>query len=83
MRARALIGGGSFDPRTLGDLYKAFDDAWDQIAPEVSKRGEALEAARVKLAEFVLELAHKGMRDPGQLTDAAVAKMREGPTELR
>ena len=82
MQARALIGGASFDPKTLHDLYKAFDDAWDQIAPEVSKRGEALEAARMKLAEFVLELANKGTLDPEKLTEAAVAMMRAKPTPL-
>ena len=82
MKARSLIGGASFDPRTLGDLYKAFDTAWDQIAPEVSKRGEAIEAARMKLAEFVLELANKGTRDPQKISQAAVAMMREGPAEL-
>ena len=83
MKAKALIGGASFDPQTLKHLYKAFDDAWEQVAPDVSKRGEAIEAARTKLAEVVLELANNGPRDPEKLTEAAVAKMREGPTELR
>jgi len=83
MRARALIGGASFDPQTLTGIYKAFDDAWEQVAPEVSKRGEAIEAARMKLAEIVIELANKGMQDPEKLTEAAVKQMLAGPTELK
>ena len=82
MKARSLIGGASFDPPTLQRLYQAFDAAWDQIAPEVSKRGEAIEAARMKLAELVLELGNNGMRDPDKITEAAVAMMRAKPTPL-
>ena len=37
----------------------------------------------MKLAEFVPELANTGMRNPEKITEAALAKMREGPTELK
>jgi hypothetical protein len=60
VKARALIGGASYDPATLKILYTAFDDAWDQIRPQISARPEALEAARTKLAEIVLTLARNG-----------------------
>jgi hypothetical protein len=82
VKARALIGGASFDPHTLKALYKAFDDAWEQVAPEVSARPEAIEAARMKLAEIVLGLANNGTQDADKLTEAAVRQMMAGPVDL-
>jgi hypothetical protein len=75
MKARRLIEGASYDPATLKALYKAFDDAWEQIAPLVSKRGGAIEAARMKLAEIVLSLAKDGHHEPQHLTRAALKLM--------
>ena len=43
VKARPLIGSASYDPNTLKVLYKAFDDAWDQVRPQVSTRPEAIE----------------------------------------
>lgn len=82
MKARALIGGAAYDPATLKTLFQAFDDAWDRVAPQVSTRPEALEAARMKLAEIVLELASGRVGDPADLTRAAVAKMLAAPPKL-
>ena len=45
VKARQLIKGAVYDPAALKVIYKAFDDAWDQIAPAVSGRADALEAA--------------------------------------
>jgi hypothetical protein len=75
VKARALIGSASYDPHTLKVLYQAFDDAWEQIAPEVADYSAATYAARMKLAEIVLGLARNGMRDAQNLTDAAVKAM--------
>jgi hypothetical protein len=83
VKARALIGGASYDPTTLRVLYKAFDDAWDRIRPQISARAEAMEAARTKLAEIVLGMAQSGIRDAQTLTDAAVRAMLAAPTQLR
>jgi hypothetical protein len=83
LKARALIGGAAYDPATLKVLYQVFDDAWERVSPQVSARPEALEAARMKLAEFVLELAPDQVGDPEQLTRAAVAKMLAAPPKLR
>jgi hypothetical protein len=83
VKARALIGGSAYDPATLKTLYKVFDDAWEQVAPHVSTRPEALEAARMKLAEIVLELASGHVGDPGGLTQAAVDAMLAAPPRLR
>ena len=60
MKARALIGSASYDPNTLKVLDKAFDDAWDQVRPQVSTRPEAIDAARMKLAESSSVSARNG-----------------------
>lgn len=83
MKARALIGGSAYDPATLKTLYKVFDDAWERVAPHVSARPEALEAARTKLAEIVLELTSGNLQDPDRLTQAAVDAMLAAPPRLR
>jgi hypothetical protein len=75
MKARAIIGGANFDPNTLKIVYAAFDNAWDEIASQVSSRPDAIEAARLRLAEIVLSLARNGSRDAEALRDAAVNAM--------
>jgi hypothetical protein len=82
MKARALIGGASYDPDTLKTLYRAFDDAWAQIAPHIPNHTDTIESARIKLAEIVIDLAENGTRDAEALTEAAVQKMLADPTEL-
>ena len=64
-------------------LGTAFDDAWERIAPSVSSSPEAIEAARLKLAEIVLGLAKNGNPDPQQLGDAAVQLMSSPPQKLK
>ena len=84
MKARRLIESASYDPEQLKALRKAFDDAWEQIAPEVSTRPAAIEASRMKLAQIVLSLAKNGnLNEPQQLTDAAVQLMQAPPQKLR
>jgi hypothetical protein len=83
MKARHLIASASYDPEQLKALRKAFDDAWERIAPEVSVRLPALEAARMKLADIVLGLAKTGNLDPQRLADAAVQLMQAPPQQLR
>jgi hypothetical protein len=83
MKARKLIADTVFDPDELKVIGKAFDDAWQQVAWEVTGRPMAVEAARLKLAEIVLSLAKTGTRDPALLTEEAVRRMLAGPTQLR
>ena len=83
MKARRLIESALYDPEQLKALRKAFDEAWEGIAPGVSTRPAAIEAARLKLAEIVLGLAKNGNLDPQQLADAAVQLMRSPPQKLR
>jgi len=82
MKARKLIQGASFDPSQLKAIGKAFDDAWEQISPSVSKRAQAIEAARLQLANIILGFARDGVHDPEKLTDAAVEAMYADPTQL-
>jgi len=76
MKARRLIESSCFDPTQLKAIGKAFDDAWEQVAPTVSVRAGATEAARLKLAQIVLSLAKNGTLDSQQLADAAVQLMQ-------
>lgn len=64
------------------NIGKAFDDAWDQIAPSVSGRPSAIEAARLKLANVVLSLAKNGALDAERLTEEALKIMSADPTHL-
>lgn len=82
MKAGQLIAGATFDPAQLKAIKTAFDDAWEQIAPNVSSRAEAIEAGRLKLARVVLSVAKRGVLDPKKLTDEALKLMLASPTEL-
>jgi hypothetical protein len=83
MKARQLIANALYGPDQLKALSKAFDDAWKQVAPHASNRPEAIEAARLKLAEIVLGLAKKGNFDPQHLAFAATRLMFAGPLKPR
>ena len=83
MKARQFIANANFDPDQLKALGKAFDNAWEQIAPQVSKRAAALEASRLKLARIVLSVAKRGTLDPKELSEAAVKLMFADPTPLQ
>jgi hypothetical protein len=82
MKAGQLIADAAFDPVQLKAIRKAFDDAWEQIAPQISKRPDATEAARLKLATLVLSVAKRGTLEPKQLTDEALRLMFADPTNL-
>jgi hypothetical protein len=84
MKARKLIESASYDPDTLKVLFQAFDDAWTQVAPTMSNRpGDAIEAARMRLASIILGLARTGTFDPHQLADTAVQRMLAGTSKIR
>jgi hypothetical protein len=83
MKANKLIEGATFDNKQLVAIKKAFDEAWQAIAPQVSQRPEAMDAARLKLASIVLSVAKRGILDPKRLTDEALKLMFANPTELR
>ena len=57
MKARTLLEGASFGPDDLKIIGSAFDMAWDQIKPQFT--GDP-EAARLRLANIILDLANNG-----------------------
>ena len=75
MKLRVFFADASYGPDQIKVLCKAFDAAWDQLAPNRSKDPDAVEAARTRLANMVLGLANKGVLDYDQLTNAALALM--------
>jgi hypothetical protein len=75
MKARRLIANASYEPDQLKALGQAFDDAWARIAPSVSSRPEAVDAARLKLASIALSLVKTGNFNPRWIADAAVEAM--------
>jgi hypothetical protein len=76
MKARQLIGGASYGPDALKVICRAFDDAWNEIAPSVTSRPRGIEAARLNLANIVLSLAKQDSRDPEPLKAEAVRLFR-------
>jgi hypothetical protein len=75
MDARHLVGSASFGPETLKGLTQAFDDAWNSIAVGFGNNQLAIEAARLKLANVILAIAHDGGTDPDQIKRAALQIM--------
>ena len=82
MKARQMIEGASFDPAQLKAIGQAFDDAWEQIAPQISNRPGAIEAARLKLAHLVLSVAKRGVLEREALKDEALKLMQAPPTAI-
>ena len=72
MKAHHLVHSAAYGPETLKILFKAFDDAWDEVKPTVSKRPRAIEAARLRLANILLSLVKEDSRDPTQLKNEAI-----------
>ena len=64
-------------------IGQAFDDVWAQIAPQVSGRAGAIEAARYRLAHLVLIVAKKGILERGKIKDEVLQLVHASPTKLR
>ena len=77
-----LIAEAAFDPAQLNAIKKAFDDAWEQIGPNVSSRAEAVEAGRLRLANIVLSVAKRVILESRHLTDEALRLMSYPPAKL-
>jgi hypothetical protein len=77
VEARQLIGSASFGPDKLKTLFRAFDDAWNDIAANFGENRLAIEAARLKLANVVLAVAQTegSDSDPMQIKNAALQIM--------
>jgi hypothetical protein len=76
MNARQLIGGAAFPPDVLNVLLGAFEDAWTEIAADVSGDPSVVDAARLSLAGIVLSIAKAGPIDRDTIKAAAVDAFR-------
>jgi hypothetical protein len=72
MKARQLVESGSFGPETLKVAREAFDAAWARVAGHFGSDPDAIEAARVNLANAVLANCHEEIGDPVALKKAAL-----------
>src|SRR5215470_3711407 len=63
----------SFGPDALKVIYKAYDDAWNEIAPKVSIEPCAVEWAKMSLATIVLGLGNTDAITADGLRAMAVA----------
>jgi hypothetical protein len=65
---------GAFDPAAISILEDAFEDAWRRVqasnAPYSTE--EYAPAARAIIAEYIIETARAGERDPRRLADSAL-----------
>ena len=57
MKARNLFSGSAYGPERLKHIYRAFDRAWDAIKPVIENTPLAHEAARLKLANMIMDVA--------------------------
>jgi hypothetical protein len=69
--AKQLIAGASFAPTKVAQLARVFDEAWDLVKGEYQSP-MAIEAARLKLANIVINLAKEEEQDDQKLKDRAV-----------
>jgi hypothetical protein len=73
MKARQLIGGAAFPPDVLKVIFEAFDDAWLEVAGDVSTRAafavlqkciRPLIGARCSVVHRVGLFATRGLLEP-------------------
>jgi hypothetical protein len=72
MKARRLIESSIYEPETLQTAFKAFDDAWAEIAHHFDGHAED---ARARLAHAVLIVTREDSDDPEQLKNDALQVM--------
>jgi hypothetical protein len=73
MQSRQLVPATSFGPDALKLIFKAFDEAWSEIAPNMGSEPNAVEAARMTLASIVLAFASAGTITADGLRTVSVA----------
>jgi hypothetical protein len=79
-KAKQLIAGASFGPTKVAQLARVFDEAWDLVKAEYQSP-MAIEAARLKLANIVINLAKEEEgRDRKGTPVILGAVLDEGPT---
>ena len=78
MKARRLLEGATFEPETLQAVYRAFDEAWLEIANHFAGDEIEAEQARLRLAHAVLVVAGQDGNDADQLKNDALRIMALG-----
>jgi hypothetical protein len=73
--ARQLIYGAWYGPEALKTIGQAFDQAWQQIAPDFGDDPIDVEIARIRLAHALLTVADNDSRDVGVLKRAGLQRM--------
>jgi len=72
MKVRQLVAGASLGPDALKVAYAAFDLAWEAIAANFGNDKDAIEAARIKLANAILAVMREDSGNPLQVKNAAL-----------
>jgi hypothetical protein len=75
MEARQRISNASYSPEALKVLFQAFDEAWNNIAGNFGGNPLAVQAARLKLANIMLDLGASSGDDPERIKNAALEIM--------
>jgi hypothetical protein len=75
MKARMFIGDMALGPEALKVIGHAFDEAWQEVAGNFGSDPQEVEAARLKLADAFLSVAHGDLLDPQVLKRAALQRM--------
>lgn len=73
MQPRQIARPTSFGPGDLRVIFRAYDEAWSEIAPKINTDPAALEWARMSLATIVLGLANADPAGSNGLRALAVA----------
>ena len=77
MKARALIEGAPFGPETVNAIGEAFDQASARIKRIFGNDPDAVEAARIRLAEAILSVATEGNTDVEDLKNRAIVELAQ------
>ena len=72
LEAKRLIGHATYGPDVLSVLFQAFDEAWTTLASTCGQNPLATQAVRLKLANAILSLAGKDIRDVSAIRDDAL-----------
>jgi hypothetical protein len=79
MSIAPLLANSSFDPEAVEVLSGAYEDAWEKLKQSGSSftRPAFERGAREILAKCIIEMAQRGERDRGQLSEAALTYLAE------
>jgi hypothetical protein len=75
MKARAMIDGAPFGPKTVKAIGKTFDQASVRIERICGNDPVAVETARIRLAQAILSVATEGNSDIKDLKNRAIVEL--------